>query len=94
MFAASSGLDFTPSSIAVGDMNGDGRPDLVINSIGGEDSPVSQLGVLLGNGDGSFRAPIFNSPGTGGDGDVALGDFNNDGRLDAAVGGRRPCRTG
>ncbi len=87
VFAASSGLDFTPSSIAVGDMNGDGRPDLVINSIGGEDSPVSQLGVLLGNGDGSFRAPIFNSPGTGGDGDVALGDFNNDGRLDAAVGG-------
>jgi hypothetical protein len=87
VFAASSGLDFTPSSIAVGDMNGDDRPDLVINSIGGEDSPVSQLGVLLGNGDGSFRAPIFNSPGTGGDGDVALGDFNNDGRLDATVGG-------
>src|SRR5262249_22101338 len=30
---------------------------------------------------------ILNSPQLGEDGDVALGDFNNDGRLDAAVGG-------
>ena len=84
---ATGGHDFTPSSMAVGDVNGDGRADLVINSIGGEDSPVSQLGVLLGNGNGTFRAPILQSPDTGGDGDVALGDFNHDGRLDAAVGG-------
>jgi Bacterial Ig-like domain (group 3)/FG-GAP-like repeat len=90
VFAASGqDLTFTPSSIAVGDVNGDGRSDLVINLIGGEDSVVSQLGVLLGNGNGTFQAPILQSPGTtGGDGDVALGDFNNDGRLDAAVGGQ------
>src|SRR5262249_573043 len=87
---AASGQDFTftPSSIAVGDVNRDGRSDLVINLIGGEDSPVSQLGVLLGHGDGTFGAPILQSPGTGGDGDVGLGGFNNDGRLDAAVGGQ------
>jgi hypothetical protein len=78
---------FTPSSIAVGDVNGDGRPDLVINLIGGEDSVVSQFGVLLGHGDGTFGAPILNSPQGGEDGDVVLGDFNNDGRLDVAVGG-------
>ena len=86
---AASGQDFTftPSSIAVGDVNGDGRSDLVINLIGGEDSVVSQLGVLLGNGNGTFQAPILNSPQGGEDGDVVLGDFNNDGRLDAAVGG-------
>lgn len=84
---AASGRDFTPSSMVVSDINRDGRPDLVINSIGGLDSVVSQLGVLLGNGDGTFQAPILHSPETGKDGDVALGDFNNDGRLDAAVGG-------
>jgi hypothetical protein len=78
---------FTPSSLAVGDVNGDGRADLVVNLVGGEDSVVSQLAVLLGNGDGTFRAPILQSPGAGGDGDVALGDFNHDGRLDVAVGG-------
>jgi hypothetical protein len=86
VFAASR-QDFTPSSIAVGDMNGDGRADLVINSIGGEDSVVSQLGVLLGHGDGTFGAPILNSPEGADDGDVVLGDFNNDGHIDAAVGG-------
>jgi hypothetical protein len=84
-----SGQDFTPSSMAVGDVNGDGRADLVINSIGGLDSVIAQLGVLLGNGDGTFRAPILQGPGTtGGEGDVALADFNNDGRLDVAVGGQ------
>jgi hypothetical protein len=84
---ATGGHDFTPSSMAVGDVNGDGRADLVINSIGGEDSPVSQLGVLLGNGDGTFQAPRLHSPALGGDGDLALGDFNHDGLTDAAVGG-------
>ena len=49
---------------------------LVINSIGGLDSVASQLGVLLGNGDGTFRAPILHSPEGGEDGDVVLGDFN------------------
>jgi hypothetical protein len=87
VFTASSGLNFAPSSLAVGDVNGDGRLDLVINSIGGEDSVISQFAVLLGNGKGAFGAPIFNSPQGGEDGDVVLGDFNNDGRLDVAVGG-------
>ena len=44
--------------------------------------------MLLGNGDGTFQAPILGAAQPGGNGDVALGDFNNDGRLDAAVGGQ------
>lgn len=87
--ASGQDLTFSPVSMAVGDVNGDGRADLVINMTGGLDSVIAQLGVLLGNGDGTFRAPILESPGmTGGDGDVALADFNNDGRLDVAVGGQ------
>jgi hypothetical protein len=43
---AASGQDFTPSSMVVGDVNGDGRADLVINSIGGLDSVVSTSTVL------------------------------------------------
>ena len=38
---------------------------LVINSIGGLDSVVSQLGVLLGNGDGTFWAPSSTAPRAG-----------------------------
>src|SRR5262249_5106806 len=39
-----------PSSVAVGDFNGDGKPDLAVsNEIG------SSFSVLLGNGDGTFQ---------------------------------------
>jgi hypothetical protein len=38
---------------------------------------------MLGNGDGTFRAPTTFLPGSGG-GDVQLADLNGDGRLDAA----------
>ena len=86
---AASGQNFTPQSMALGDVNGDGKLDLVIKSVSFLDSDAFQLGVLLGHGDGTFGLPILQSPGTtGGDGDVALGDFNHDGRLDVAVGGQ------
>ena len=68
-----------PSAIAVGDMNGDGVPDLVV----GNNS--ANLQVLLGKGDGTFLPPIlcaFPSIATA----LQLGDFNHDGRLDVAFG--------
>src|SRR5207245_9211271 len=39
-----------PHSVATGDFNGDGNPDLAVANYGG-------VSVLLGNGEGTFRAP-------------------------------------
>ena len=71
-----------PQALAIGDVNGDGRPDLVV-----ADSSQSGTGgvtVLLGKGNGSFRAttifPAGNKPGR-----LVMTDFNGDGMLDVAV---------
>jgi hypothetical protein len=64
------------SSAATADINGDGKLDIVTNG----------LSVLLGNGDGTFTndggVEFFSSGSTA---DVNIGDFNGDGKLDAAI---------
>jgi len=69
-----------PDGIAVGDFNGDGKPDLAIANY--TDNTVT---ILLGNGDGTFTASAT-SPATGIN-PIALvaGDFNGDGKADLAV---------
>ena len=68
-----------PASVAVGDFNRDGIPDLAVANSG--DGTVS---VLLGNGDGTFQQPVSYATGDGPE-SVAVGDFNGDGRPDFAV---------
>ncbi|MGD0442568.1 MAG: FG-GAP-like repeat-containing protein [Edaphobacter sp.] len=67
-------------SVAVGDFNGDGMLDIATVN----DDDRGFVAILLGNGDGTFQAPITYPVGT----DpvfVAVGDFNGDGNLDLAV---------
>src|SRR5207253_10822225 len=70
-----------PLTVAVGDFNGDGVPDLAVaNSF---PYPANRrVSVFFGNGDGTFQAAV-NSPVAGYQ--VAVGDFNGDGKLDLAA---------
>jgi VCBS repeat protein len=68
-----------PFSTAIADLNGDRRPDLVVAN-----SRSNTVSVLLGNGDGTFRARTDFGAGRGSL-SVAIGDFNADGRPDLAL---------
>jgi hypothetical protein len=68
-----------PNDVAVGDVNGDGIPDLVL-----PDHPGNTVTVLLGKGDGTFGSKKDLAAGETPN-HVALGELNGDGRLDFAV---------
>jgi len=69
-------------SLAVADLNGDGKPDLVVTDDDGKGDGV--LYVLLNSGDGTFPSQIAYPTGAFGN-SVILGDVNRDGKLDAVV---------
>jgi hypothetical protein len=72
-------LRASPFHMVTGDLNGDGRVDLVTAQPKGP-----SIGVLFGNADGTFQQPqlkqvVYEPSG------VTLGDFNGDRQLDVAV---------
>ena len=80
----STGNTTYPRSLAVGDVNGDGKPDIVSANY------YNSMSVLLGNGSGGFTPAPGSPVPTGAAANprafsIALGDVNGDGKLDAVI---------
>ena len=73
----------TPESIAIGDFNGDGKPDLAVANFNGCSDNVA---ILQGDGSGQFTNAAgspFNA--NGNPRGMVTGDFNGDGKPDLTV---------
>jgi FG-GAP-like repeat len=70
--------------VRYGDFNGDGNLDLVF-AAGDSNNPPTHLGVNLGEGNGSFRRGSRSGEFLNCRSGIAVGDFNGDGKLDAAT---------
>jgi Bacterial Ig-like domain (group 3)/FG-GAP-like repeat len=74
-----------PVTVAIGDVNGDGHPDLAVAQLCPDGTSCGAVSVLIGNGDGSFQSPVnYNSGGVNPTAAV-IGDMNGDGIPDLIV---------
>ncbi|MBA3832392.1 MAG: VCBS repeat-containing protein [Chthoniobacterales bacterium] len=76
-------LHTDPIGIEIADLNNDGKLDLAIAIFGPSNNSKGEAAILLGNGDGTFAAPVFYPLSHNGYRLVAT-DLNGDGKLDLA----------
>src|SRR5581483_7356844 len=69
-----------PSSIAFGDFDGDGKPDLAVTN-----SLSNTVSILIGNGNGTFQSHV-DYPTAKGPFSVVVADLDNDLKNDLAIG--------
>ena len=72
------------ASVAIMDVDGDYRPDLLISSCP-DNVCAAQVSVLIGNGDGSFQSPVGHGTSGPGIGILAVVDLNADGYVDTVT---------
>ncbi|MFZ0318295.1 MAG: FG-GAP-like repeat-containing protein [Candidatus Sulfotelmatobacter sp.] len=72
---------YSPAGTAIGDFNGDGKRDI---AIGEQFGTLSQVGIMLGNGNGTFSEgetyPVGSFPTA-----ATTADFRGNGKLDLAI---------
>jgi hypothetical protein len=75
-----------PDWVVITDVNGDSEPDLVVaNSSTSTTVDNGNVGVLLGNGNGTFRTAVAYPSGAFGAASVAVADVNGDSNPDLVV---------